>query len=296
MDSRDMDTTSALHGAAARGRGIIPQRQPGLYSLRLRVPLGLLTSAQLSELAGIAERHGEGRVHVTTRQGIEIPGVPEESVSCALRELAEAGISPGSCGPRVRNVLCCPGLDGCSHALVNSRELAAALDRAFLDVALPVKMKVAVAACPNACTTPQINDIGFVGAVHPELDPEACVGCGLCEAACREGAIRMVDDNPALDAQRCLACAECIAACPTGGWTAGARGFVAYVGGKGGRHPRFGVPLPSLFDVDGALELVRAALDLLCEHGRPKERLASVLDRVGIDALAEGATSGVSGL
>jgi len=51
------------------------------------------------------------------------------------------------------------------------------------------KLRVAIAGCPNGCSRPQIADIGLVGFVQPQVDPEKCIACRACEAACPDAAI-----------------------------------------------------------------------------------------------------------
>ena len=49
-------------------RGTYGQRQDDVQMLRVKIPQGLLTAAQLESLADVAEHHARGFAHVTTRQ------------------------------------------------------------------------------------------------------------------------------------------------------------------------------------------------------------------------------------
>ena len=43
---------------------------------------------------------------------------------------------------------------------------------------------------------------------------EQCVGCGLCAARCRQGALRMVDGRVEIDPDECIWCQDCLGPCP----------------------------------------------------------------------------------
>ena len=48
------------------------------------------------------------------------------------------------------------------------------------------------------------------------IDPEICIRCHSCEAACEVGAISHNDDNVVVDGTKCEYCLACIPVCPTG--------------------------------------------------------------------------------
>ena len=51
-------------------------KQRGITALRIRVPGGDLNIKYLDIIKEVAEKYGNGIVHITTRQGFEIPGIP----------------------------------------------------------------------------------------------------------------------------------------------------------------------------------------------------------------------------
>ena len=198
----------------------------------------------------------------------------------------------------------CFGPSGCPNQAMDATGIVEKLDeilsrrnlREFLKTRVqgPLKMhhefRITVADCPNACSRPQIVDIGLIGAARPRFVPEECTGCGACLAACREAAMipAQTGDSPArIDTERCLACGQCIKACPSEALTTAASGFRILVGGKLGRHPQLGHELPGIFTPEETLRVVERCLDLYMEHSQAGERFGEILNRIGVDKIVE---------
>jgi dissimilatory sulfite reductase (desulfoviridin) alpha/beta subunit len=289
-DGRDAATAPAEAippPADLKSGGIIPQRQAGLHSVRVRTPMGQLDSSRLRALADCAERFGSGEVHLTVRQTPEILDVPQEALSELLGALAAAGLRPAAAGPVVRAVSGCSGCRVTPNGLVDTLALGLAADTRFFGRRCPSKFKITFAGCPTDCVRAKGADMGFVGRVKVALDPESCKGCLICVDACREGALTSDEDGmPVIDQQRCLGCSQCVRACPVGALQAAHAGLDVYVGGKHGRRPRPGTKVATMCPEDDALELIERIISMYQEHGRPRERLGSAVDRLGIEGFA----------
>jgi anaerobic sulfite reductase subunit C len=155
--------------------------------------------------------------------------------------------------------------------------------RGFLEKRVAGKLKfhhefrITFADCPNACSQPQIKDVGIIGACLPAVTAEPCTRCGACETACRENAVVMAEDGPpAIDMDRCLACGQCMDACPTGTLERGESGFRVQLGGKLGRHPRLARELPGIFSEDRVLGIVDGCLDLYKTRSARGQRFAQL--------------------
>lgn len=204
----------------------------------------------------------------------------------------------------------CFGPGGCPNRAFVSEKLPADLEerlarrnlKAFLKerVKGPLKMhhefRVSLSDCPNACSRPQIVDVGLIGACVPHVTEEPCTECGACVEACREKAVVMKGGGPVVDEGRCLYCGQCARVCPTGTIQERKKGYRILVGGKLGRHPRLAEELPGIHDEEEALNIVDRCLDLHRRECRKGERFGEILERIGpevkdvlTDALATGA-------
>ncbi|MFA6373759.1 MAG: 4Fe-4S dicluster domain-containing protein [Methanothrix sp.] len=275
--------TPSIDHAALKSGGIIMQKDDDFFAIRLRLPGGCIASDLLPKIDEVARKYGRGEVRLTARAGIEIPWIKFAEIEAARKKLAEAGLALGPCGPRFRTVTACPGLPICRRALADSQSFAHRIDRKFGGLQLPHKFKATVSACPNACSRPLENEIGFCGNAEPLLYADACMGCGLCVDICREKALVLQDGKPLLDRNQCVHCADCMQSCPTDAWKTEKKGYAVYAGGKNGRHPAPGEKIADFVDEEQGMMIIARCLDFYRQHGNKRERLYDLICRVGMD-------------
>jgi anaerobic sulfite reductase subunit C len=189
----------------------------------------------------------------------------------------------------------CFGPSGCPNRAVISDGFPETLEtllsrrdlRSFLRerVKGPLKMhhefRISVSDCPNACSRPQIVDIGLIGACVPEITEEPCSECGACVEACKENAISVQNSQPSIDESKCLLCGQCGKVCPTGTLKQGEKSYRILAGGKLGRHPRLAEELSGIFSQEEVVKIVERALDLYQERAAHGERLGEIFERMG---------------
>src|SRR6266852_5982561 len=141
------------------------------FMVRIRIPNGLLSSAQVRTVAHLAERYARGVADITVRQNVQLHWVTIESLPEVLESLWKAGLTTtGACGDVARNITGCPlaGLE--ASEICDASPLALAIDRQLGGNAefynLPRKFKVSITGCRHWCTYPEINDVGLTATLR----------------------------------------------------------------------------------------------------------------------------------
>ncbi|WP_282142643.1 HEPN domain-containing protein [Cellulophaga baltica] len=86
-------------------RGVYGQRQEGVQMIRIKLPYGKVSSEQLRTISDVSEEYSRGRLHITTRQDIQIHYVDLNRTPELWAELEKSDITlREACGNTVRNV------------------------------------------------------------------------------------------------------------------------------------------------------------------------------------------------
>nr|WP_073076277.1 4Fe-4S binding protein [Sporobacter termitidis] len=259
------------------------QVQKNNFSLRLKVVGGNLTAAQLATIAEMSKKYGDGHVHLTSRQGVEIPFIKLDDVEKVKEELLAGGVSTGVCGPRVRTVTACQGSAICPSGCIDTYNLAVEISDRYFGRELPHKFKFGVTGCMNNCLKAEENDVGIKGGYTIEWDESACTLCGVCVKACREGALTASDGKLELSESKCTNCGRCVKSCPFDAWK-GTPGYILSFGGTFGNLIAKGEQVvPIIRDKGTLFRVADAALRFFDEHAKPSERFRVAIDRAGWD-------------
>lgn len=94
--------------ARAESRGQT-QGKSYMFMVRTKIPGGKLTSQQLLEEIQLCERLGNDTLRITSRQGLQLHGIPKTDLAATIRHINNIQLSTlGACGDVNRNVMCCP--------------------------------------------------------------------------------------------------------------------------------------------------------------------------------------------
>ncbi|WP_375003258.1 nitrite/sulfite reductase [Aeromicrobium sp. CTD01-1L150] len=176
------------------------------FMMRVRIDGGQLNLEQLRTVAEISTEFGRDSADVTDRQNIQYHWIDVRDVPTIWERLESVGLSTQeACGDCPRVILGSPVAGVSADELINGQPAIDAIesryigDRAFSN--LPRKFKTAISGHPGHDVVPQINDVAFIGAEHPEHGPgfDVWVGGGLStnpRLAERLGAWVPIDEVP----------------------------------------------------------------------------------------------------
>ena len=283
-------------------------KQRGLTALRVRIPGGHLEASHLALVQRIAEEYGNGTVHITSRQGFEIPGIDFADIP-AINALitplldmlgVDFGHAPdGYPASGTRNISACIGSRVCSFANIDTTGLAQRIERAVYPHDLHVK--IGITGCPNDCAKAHMQDFGIIGVTIPQYDENRCISCNACVKNCTKrvtGALS--EERMAIRRSHdlCIGCGECIRSCPTGAWTRtpGELFRLVIMGRTGKKQPRLAATFLEWADEATIVQVIRNAYtyaDTHIDRSLPKEHLGYIVDRTGYPAFREAVLEGV---
>lgn len=148
-------------------RGVYGQRQQGVQMVRIKLPFGRATSAQLRRISRVSDEYSTGRLHITTRQDIQIHYVSLDRTPELWAELEKDAVTlREACGNTVRNVTASEtaGID--PEEPFDVTPYAEATFRYFLRNPICQEMgrkfKIAFSASDKDTALAYMHDIGFI--------------------------------------------------------------------------------------------------------------------------------------
>ncbi|MBP0903070.1 HEPN domain-containing protein [Mariniflexile gromovii] len=152
-------------------RGIYGQRQEGVQMIRIKLPYGKVKSNQLRRISDVSDEYSRGRLHITTRQDIQIHYVDLNRTPELWSELDKDDITlREACGNTVRNVTASElaGID--PNEPFDVSPYADALFRFFLRNPICQEMgrkfKVSFSSSDEDTGLSYMHDLGFIAKIE----------------------------------------------------------------------------------------------------------------------------------
>ena len=285
-------------------------KKRGLTAARVRVPGGHLRAGLLGLVQKIADTYGDGSVHLTIRQGFEIPGIRYEDmpqVHVLLQSIIEGTEvrqeerGKGYPASGTRNIMACVGNRVCPYACYDTSAFAARIEQAIFPNDLHVK--VALTGCPNDCAKIRMHDFGVMGMTLPQFDASRCISCQACVKKCQKksvGALQFVKNRPVRDAAKCIGCGECVLACPNHAWSRSHKKYyrLTLFGRTGKKNPRMGENFIKWADEESIMKIILNTYRYVEKYIDPeapagKEHIGYIVDRTGFEEYRHWALDGV---
>lgn len=273
-------------------------KERGVTASRIRVPGGHMSAEFLGMIQEIAETYGNGTVHITNRQGFEVPGIAFSDIpkvnellqpiieGLEINQEAEGG---GYSASGTRNVSACIGDRVCPFACFDTTAFAKRIEQEIFPNDL--HFKIALTGCHNDCAKIRMQDFGIIGMTYPQYRKERCVSCGACVKACKRksvDALELINGKIVHDTKTCIGCGECTIQCPTSAWVRSKERYyrLTLMGRSGKKNPRLGENYIKWADEESILKIIKNTYGYVgtyIDRGAPggKEHIGYIIDRTG---------------
>ena len=152
-------------------RGVYGQRQPGVQMIRIKLPYGKVSSRQLHRISDVADEYSTGRLHITTRQDIQIHYVDLERTPQLWAQLEKNSVTlREACGNTVRNVTASESAGIDRNEPFDVSPYAQAIFEYFLRNPIGQEMgrkfKVSFSSSDTDTGLSYMHDLGFIAKIH----------------------------------------------------------------------------------------------------------------------------------
>ena len=183
--------------------GLYTQRRPGIpggrtaslephelsdafFLLRVRSDGGALSLAQLRAVAHVSTTYARDTADITDRQNIQLHWIRIEDVPAVWEALESVDLTTAeACGDTPRVILGSPVAGVAADEILDGTPAIEEIVGRYVGDPtlsnLPRKFKPAISGSPHQDVAHEVNDLSFVGVVHPDLGPgfDVFVGGGL---------------------------------------------------------------------------------------------------------------------
>jgi len=299
------------YGGGVIGRySDIPEQFPNVesfHTFRVNQPAGwFYTAKALRELCDVWEKYGSGITNFHGSTGdIILLGTTTANLQPCFDALTEIGFDLGGSGGDLRTPACCVGPARCEFACIDTPDLIHDLTMTFQDEIhrprWPYKSKIKASGCPNDCVAAIArSDFTIIGTwkdslridqaavreyVNGGFDIKTVVidKCPTNALEWKEKAAELI-----LKAEDCVRCMHCINRMPKALRPGLDRGATILIGSKapivkGAYLSWVLVPFMKMEPPYTEFkELVGKAWEWWDENGRTRERIAELIERVGL--------------
>ena len=306
-------------GVLGYGGGVIgrysdlPKEYPNIahfHTLRVNMPSGwFYTSEALNTICDIWERHGSGLTNMHGSTGdIILLGTTTDELEPTFKELTDNGFDLGGSGSDLRTPSCCVGPARCEWACYDTLHITNHLTQHFQDElhrpAFPYKFKIKCAGCPNDCVASIARaDMSIIGTWRDDIKIDqdevraaASNGIDMWKDVCSRCPTKCMDwdgEELTIDDTNCVKCMHCINAMPKALSPGDDRGAMILLGAKapivdGALLSSVLVPFIKLEPpYDDLKDLIERIWEFWGEHGKNRERVGELIQRVGLGNFLE---------
>jgi len=308
-------------GVKGYGGGVVgrytddPERFPEsreFHTLRVnQVPGFFYTSEKLRQLADVWDKYGSGLYNMHGSTGdIILLGTTTENLQPCFDALGEIDFDLGGSGSALRSLSCCCGQSRCEKACVDTMDMMYNLTMQFQNElhrpAWSYKFKVKISGCGNDCSAASArSDMALIGTWRDSLlvDQEevrkyVADGLNIVQVCrkCPTEAINwdMKTQTLTVIDEDCSRCMHCINTMPKALHIGKERGVTVLIGGKAPvvKGAMIGWVLVPFMKAEAPYteikDLFVRITEFLADHGKNRERVGELIERLGLPAFLEG--------
>ena len=166
-------------------RGVYGQRQEGVQMIRIKLPFGKVSSEQLLRISKVSDEYSTGRLHITTRQDIQIHYVSLDKTPQLWADLEKDDITlREACGNTVRNITASENAGIDKEEPFDVSPYAHAMFQFFLRNPICQEMgrkfKISFSSSDKDTALSYLHDLGFIPkVVNGERGFKVMLGGGL---------------------------------------------------------------------------------------------------------------------